>query len=160
MSERVQWKSHVTWKKVIGFDDYLNGSEGFILQNNNVSVSIPFFSLLAFFFFFCKYVFFFLYRRFSDFTLIEQDIAFANSIPVSYYMTGALQFATIWSASEKSWQKRQNVSSIFYFFFSVIFMVYGRVWPFFLDGRKQDCVKRKDGFYTYQQHTFFFELGT
>ena len=109
--------------------------------------------------FFCKYTFF-LYRRFSDFTLIEQDIAFANSIPVSYYMTGALQFATIWSASEKSWQKRQNVSSIFYFFFSVIFMVYGRVWPFFLDGRKQDCVKRKDGFYTYQQHTFFFELGT
>ena len=155
MSERVQWKSHVTWKKVIGFDDYLNGSEGFILQNNNVSVSIPFFSLLAFFF--CKYLFF-LYRRFSDFTLIEQDIAFANSIPVSYYMTGALQFATIWSASEKSWQKRQNVSSIFFFQWYSWYMVgFGL---FFLDGRKQDCVKRKDGFYTYQQHTFFFELGT
>ena len=150
MLERVQWKSHVTWKKVIGFDDYLNGSEGFILQNNNVSVSIPFFLFLQFFF--LQIRLFFLYRRFSDFTLIEQDIAFANSIPVSYYMTGALQFATIWSASEKSWQKRQNVSSIFFQWYSW--------YMFFLDGRKQDCVKRKDSFYTYQQHTFFFELGT
>ena len=127
MSERVQWKSHVTWKKVIGFDDYLNGSEGFILQNNNVSVSIPFFSSHIFFFFLNTS--FFLYRRFSDFTLIEQDIAFANSIPVSYYMTGALQFATIWSASEKSWQKRQNVCRFFFQWYS--WYLYGSVWPFF-----------------------------